>query len=115
MELMRNILATLDNVRLIEAIDGASAIVLAKEHRPDVIILDLNLPDISGYDVLRSLQSTPDFAGAQCIALSASVMPSDLKRGLQAGFFHYLMKPIEIGLLKTAIAKTLAANRAKPL
>jgi CheY-like chemotaxis protein len=39
-------------------------------------------------------------------------MPSDLKRGLQAGFSHYLMKPIDIGLLKTAIAKTLAANRA---
>jgi signal transduction histidine kinase/CheY-like chemotaxis protein len=115
MDLMRNILATFDNVRLIEAGDGASAILLAKQHRPDVIVLDLNLPDISGYDVLRSLQSTPEFAGVQFIALSASVMPSDLKRGLQAGFSHYLMKPIEIGLLKTAIAKTLAANRAIPL
>lgn len=115
MDLMRNILATLDDVRLIEAVDGVSAIVLAKKHRPDVIVLDLNLPDISGYDVLRSLQGTPEFAGVQFIALSASVMPSDLKRGLKAGFSHYLMKPIDIGLLKTAIAKTLAANRAKPL
>ncbi len=112
MDLMRNILATLDNVRLIEAVDGVSAIVMAKRHRPDVIVLDLDLPDISGYDVLRSLQSTSEFAGVQFIALSASVMPSDLKRGLQAGFSHYLMKPIDIGLLKTAIAKTLAANRA---
>jgi PAS domain S-box-containing protein len=115
MDLMRNILATLDNVHLIEAVNGTSAIALAKQQRPDVIVLDLNLPDISGYDVLRSLQDSPEFAGVQFIALSASVMPSDLKRGLKAGFAHYLMKPIDIGLLKTTIAKTLAANRAIPL
>lgn len=115
MDLMRNILATLDNVHLIEAVNGTSAIALAKQQRPDVIVLDLNLPDISGYDVLRSLRDSPEFAGVQFIALSASVMPSDLKRGLKAGFAHYLMKPIDIGLLKTTIAKTLAANRAIPL
>jgi len=57
MDLMRNIVETLKDVRLIEAIDGAAAIELAKRHRPDVIILDLNLPDISGYEVLQTLKS----------------------------------------------------------
>jgi len=112
MELMRNIIETLDGVRLIEAIDGASAIALARQHRPDIIILDLNLPDISGYDVLRSLKSRAELADTQFIALSASVMPSDLRRGQQAGFSRYLLKPIDISLLMVSIEEALAAKRA---
>lgn len=112
MELMRNIVETLDRVRLIEAIDGASAIALARQHRPDVVVLDLNLPDINGYEVLQALKNIEEFAATQFIALSASVMPSDLRRGLQAGFSRYLMKPIEINLLLIAIEEALAAKRA---
>jgi PAS domain S-box-containing protein len=111
MDLMRNIVETLEDVRLIEAIDGAAAIELAKQHRPDVIILDLNLPDISGYEVLQTLKSMGEFTATQFIALSASVMPSELRRGLQAGFSRYLMKPIEINLLMIAIEEALAAKR----
>jgi CheY-like chemotaxis protein/two-component sensor histidine kinase len=111
MELMRNIVETLDGVRLIEAIDGASAIALARQHRPDVIVLDLNLPDISGYEVMQTLKNKDEFATTQFIALSASVMPSELRRGLQAGFSRYLMKPIEINLLLIAIEEALAAKR----
>jgi len=109
---MRNIIETLDGVCLIEAIDGASAIALARQHRPDIIILDLNLPDISGYDVLRSLKSRAELADTQFIALSASVMPSDLRRGQQAGFSRYLLKPIDISLLMVSIEEALAAKRA---
>ena len=112
MDLMRSIMETVDGVQLIEAVSGAQAIALAKQHRPDVVILDLNLPDISGYDVLQVLRSRPDFAATQFIALSASVMPSDLKRGLQAGFSRYLMMPLDIGLLMISIEEALAATRA---
>ena len=111
MDLMRSIMETRDGVHLIEAINGAQAIALAKQHRPDIVILDLNLPDLSGYDVLQILKSRPEFAATQFIALSASVMPSDLKRGLQAGFSRYLMKPIDIGLLMMSIDEALAAMR----
>jgi CheY-like chemotaxis protein len=111
MDLMRSIMETLGAVRLVEAISGAQAIALAKERRPDVVILDLNLPDISGYDVLQILRSRPEFAATQFIALSASVMPSDLRRGLQAGFSRYLMKPIDISLLMISIEEALAATR----
>lgn len=111
MDLMRSVLETLNGVRLIEAVTGDQAIALAKQHRPDVVILDLNLPDISGYDVLQILRSRPEFAATQFIALSASVMPSDLKRGLQAGFSRYLMKPIDIGLLMISIEEAAAATR----
>jgi PAS domain S-box-containing protein len=114
MDLMRSIMETLDGVHLVEAISGGQAIALAKEHRPDVVILDLNLPDISGYDVLQVLRSRPDFGATQFIALSASVMPSDLKRGLQAGFSRYLMKPLDISLLMISIEEALAASRAAP-
>lgn len=108
MELMRNIVATLDRVHLMEAIDGASAIACARLHRPDVVILDLNLPDISGYEVLKSLKAVSEFAGTPFIALSANVMPSDVRHGLQAGFFRYLVKPIEIKFLMIAIEDALA-------
>jgi PAS domain S-box-containing protein len=111
MELMRNIVETLDRVRLIEAIDGASAIALARQHRPDVVVLDLNLPDINGYEVLQALKNMEEFAATQFIALSASVMPSELRRGLQAGFSRYLMKPIEINLLLIAVEEALATKR----
>jgi len=111
MDLMRSVMETLNGVRLIEAVTGAQAIALAKQHRPDVVILDLNLPDISGHAVLQILRSRPEFAATQFIALSASVMPSDLKRGLQAGFSRYLMKPIDIGLLMISIEEAVAATR----
>jgi PAS domain S-box-containing protein len=111
MDLMRSIMETLGGVRLIEAINGASAIELAKQHRPDIVILDLNLPDIGGYDVLQILKSRTEFAATQFIALSASVMPSDLRRGLQAGFSRYLLKPIDISLLMLSIEEALSATR----
>jgi PAS domain S-box-containing protein len=112
MDLMRSIMETLDGVQLIEAVSGAQAIELAKQHQPDIFILDLNLPDVSGYDVLQRLKSRREFAATQFIALSARVMPSDLRRGLQAGFVRYLMKPIDIGLLMIAIEEALATRRA---
>jgi signal transduction histidine kinase/ActR/RegA family two-component response regulator len=111
MDLMRSIMETLDGVRLIEAVTGAQAIDLARQHRPDVVILDLNLSDISGYEVLQVLKWRPEFAATQFIALSANVMPSDLRRGRQAGFSRYLMKPIDISLLMITIEEALAATR----
>lgn len=65
--------------------------------RPDVILMDINLPDISGIDALEILLNDPLTAHIPVIAISANAMPHDIKKGMQAGFFRYITKPIKVG------------------
>ena len=110
LSLVRNILATLDGVTLIEATDGAAGLAMAKQHRPDVVILDIHLPDISGYRVLEQLRQVPELAQTPVLALSAGVLPHDIQRGLDAGFFRYLIKPLDVAGFLRAIKAALGAN-----
>lgn len=109
--LVRNILSTLDHVRLLEANDGKTALTMAHQHRPDLIILDINLPDMSGFALLQKLKQLPESAATPVMALSASAMPRDLQRGLEAGFFRYLTKPLDINHFLQSIDDALAAGR----
>jgi CheY-like chemotaxis protein len=108
--LMRNILATLENVTLIEATDAATGFSLAKQHHPDLIILDINLPDLNGYTALQRIKRTPDLAATPVLALSAGALPSDIKRGLEAGFAAYLTKPLEVNKLLEAVEAALPVD-----
>jgi CheY-like chemotaxis protein len=116
--LVRNILATLIDVRMIEATDGASGIAQARHHRPDIIILDINLPDMSGYAVLQQLKRTPELAATPILALSASALPLEIERGLEAGFFRYLTKPLDVkkflGAVDSALSESMWAETAAP-
>jgi len=94
--LVRNIFAPLRDVTMIEATDGTTGIALAARHRPDVIILDINLPDISGYEVLRQIKRLPYLIGTPVLALSAGVLPYEIQRGVDAGFYSYLTKPLNV-------------------
>jgi len=82
-----------DRVRVVEAPDGATALLLAAELEPELIFLDVNLPDLSGLDVCRRLRREPRLAGARIVMLTAAAQQDDISRGLAAGASQYLTKP----------------------
>ena len=96
LELVTNILTLRPDLNLLSATHAKLGIELAKAHRPDIIVLDINLPDIDGFEALRILLADPKTAEIPMIALSANAMPRDVERGLKAGFQKYLTKPINV-------------------
>jgi CheY-like chemotaxis protein len=94
--LMENILIDRPNADLIWAENGKKGIALAHEKQPQLVLLDLDLPDIHGSKVLESLQAEPDTAGTPVIVISADATPSQIERMLAAGARNYLTKPFEI-------------------
>jgi two-component system phosphate regulon response regulator PhoB len=82
-----------DRVRVVEAPDGATALLLAAELEPELIFLDVNLPDMSGLDVCRRLRREPRLGGARVVMLTAAAQQDDISRGLAAGASQYLTKP----------------------
>jgi CheY-like chemotaxis protein len=95
------------DLRLLSAPDARLGIELAHAHRPDLILMDLNLPGMSGLEALRVLRDDPATGTIPVIALTANAMPRDIERGLAAGFYRYLTKPIDIAMFNEAIDSTL--------
>ena len=94
--LVEDIIARRPDIRLLSAKDGYSGVELARSALPDVILMDINLPGISGIRALTMLADDLLTASIPVIALSANAMPRDIERGLAAGFVGYLTKPIKI-------------------
>jgi PAS domain S-box-containing protein len=94
--LIKDIIARRSDIRLLSAIDGKSGIELARASLPDVILMDINLPGISGLQALKILAGDPTTAHIPVVALSANAIPRDIENGLESGFFRYLTKPIKI-------------------
>jgi CheY-like chemotaxis protein len=94
--LVEKLIARRPDLRLIAAADGRAGVEMARKARPALVLMDLNLPGISGHEAQRILSSDPDTAHIPLIALSANAMPRDIEKGLQAGFFRYLTKPIKV-------------------
>ena len=84
------------NMRLLSARNGNLGIQIARDSLPEVILMDINLPGLSGLDALKILRDDPVTAHIPVVALSANAMPRDIKKGLEAGFFRYLTKPINV-------------------
>lgn len=103
LRLVQEIVAFRADLRLLSAPDGHAGLALAHTHRPAVILMDLNLPGMSGFEVLAQLRRDPGTAHIPAIALTANAMPRDIERGLSAGFARYLTKPIDIEQLNAAI------------
>jgi len=108
LRLVEEIVAFRRDLRLLSAPDGHLGLELARAHRPEAILMDLNLPGMSGFEVLRQLRADPETTWIPVIALTANAMPRDIERGMAAGFHRYLTKPIDIDKFTEAINSTLA-------
>ena len=95
------------DLRLLSATDGNSGVEIARAALPDVILMDINLPDISGVEALKILRKDLATAHIPVVALSANAVPSDIDEGLAAGFFRYLTKPIRINALIATLDEAL--------
>jgi PAS domain S-box-containing protein len=97
-----------------EAANGEEALAKVREQQPDLVLLDINLPDMSGFDVCRRLKLAPDTAAIPVMHMTASYgRPSDLASGLDAGAEAYLIEPVEPEVLVATIRAVLRARRAE--
>ncbi|MDO9318597.1 MAG: ATP-binding protein [Gammaproteobacteria bacterium] len=115
--LIEDLMARRPDIRLLSAQDGITGIEMALNFLPDVILMDINLPGINGIRVLEILSADPRTANIPVVALSANAMPRDIEKGLGAGFFRYLTKPIRINefmdALDTAMEVATRGSKAK--
>lgn len=96
LELVEQLVAMRSDLRLLSATDGSIGVEFARTLQPDVILMDINLPGISGIQALHILQRDQRTRHIPVIALSANAMANDIEQGLQLGFFQYLTKPIRV-------------------
>ncbi len=114
LKLIEQLIARRSDIHLLSARDGNLGIQIARAHQPDVILMDINLPGISGIEALKILREDGATAHIPVVALSANAMPRDIEKGLQAGFFRYLTKPIKVNeFMETLeVALQFAAQQA---
>ena len=96
LKLIEKLIARRPQMRLLSAQNGLDGINLARARLPDVILMDINLPGISGIEAMKILRLDPTTAHIPIVALSANAIPRDIEKGLAAGFFRYLTKPIKV-------------------
>ena len=92
---------------LLQAADGEEALEAAVRNAPDLIIMDMQLPKTSGWEVTRKLRQMPDFGNVPIIAVTAYAMKGDKERAIEAGCNAYLPKPIDINQLRSVVAEML--------
>ncbi|MBU1263445.1 MAG: response regulator [Gammaproteobacteria bacterium] len=105
--LVEQIIEAIPHVRMLSARDATLGIALARAHQPEVILMDINLPGLSGIQALKILREDPATAHIPVLAISANAMPRDIQKGLEAGFFRYLTKPIKVNEFMQALDRAL--------
>jgi two-component system cell cycle response regulator DivK len=96
---------------VLEADDGPSGMRIAKQEVPDLILMDINLPEIDGYEMTARLRQVPSLVRVPIVALTAYVLKGDRERSLEAGCDGYIQKPVDVDLLPTQIAAFLREAR----
>ncbi len=107
LKLVESVIRKRTRIRLISALQGRRGLELAQHHRPDLILLDLQLPDIQGDELLRRLRQNPDTRQIPVVVISADAMPAQIKRLLDGGARAYLTKPIDIAKLLALVDEIL--------
>jgi CheY-like chemotaxis protein/anti-sigma regulatory factor (Ser/Thr protein kinase) len=105
--LIEDLMARRPDIQLITARDGPTGVALAQSALPKVILMDINLPGMSGIEALKLLRKDPRTAHIPVVALSANAIPRDIEKGMEAGFFRYLTKPIKVNEFIDTLALTL--------
>jgi CheY-like chemotaxis protein len=105
--LMEAMISLEPGIRLIAAPHPEIGLELANAQRPDLILLDIELPGMDGYEVLRRLRAARSTCAIPVFAVSANAMDSDVRQGLAAGFDDYLTKPLEFSQLLAALRRVL--------
>ena len=111
LQLVQEIVKLHLDIDLLSATDGNAGVQMAREYRPDVILMDMNLPGISGREAQRRLRQDPATRETPIIALSANAMPLDVQAALEAGFFRYLTKPLDIDDFLEVVGEALEQTR----
>ena len=108
MKLVEQLIARRSDIRLLTAVNGTLGVEAARTSQPTVILMDINLPGMSGVDAFRLLRGDPTTAHIPVVALSANAMPRDIQSSLDAGFFRYLTKPIKVKEFMDTLSAALA-------
>ena len=107
LDLVGRIIARRVDLRLLTAINGHLGIQMARAELPDMILMDINLPDINGFDALKILREDTATAHIPVLALSSNAYPCDVEKGIKAGFFQYLTKPYKLDEFMVSLDETL--------
>jgi PAS domain S-box-containing protein len=106
----KDLFSTFENIELVTAPTAEMGVELARGRRPEVIIMDINLPGMSGLDALDALRSCPETTDIPVIALTAAASERDKERGIQAGFYRYLTKPVKVDELLNVLETLLGSS-----
>ncbi|MFU8787916.1 MAG: ATP-binding protein [Methylobacter sp.] len=106
-EVMKHIFLAHQDIELLTATTAKTGLAMIADRPPDLVLMDINLPGISGLDALIQLKANPDTAAIPVIAVSAATLPNDIEAGLSAGFLAYLTKPLDVPELNALILRTL--------
>jgi PAS domain S-box-containing protein len=109
---MRALLGDYESIELMTAPTAEIGLELCRAHRPAVVIMDINLPGMSGLEATRRLREWPETKGIPVVALSAAAMPRDRERGRELGFYRYLTKPVQIDELTQVLEDVLSGQEA---
>jgi CheY-like chemotaxis protein len=112
--LVEQILAKRPQVRLVSAAEGRSGLELARQHRPDLVLLDLHLPDLPGDELLYRLKAVPELADTKVVVVSADATPSRIRGMLDQGVEGYLTKPVDVEALLRLVDHEIGAKQGEP-
>jgi signal transduction histidine kinase/AmiR/NasT family two-component response regulator len=111
LELVEQLIARRPDLSLLSAADGNLGVEFARAYLPEIILMDINLPGISGIEAMKILRADPATTHIPIIALSANAVPRDIEKAVEAGFFNYLTKPIKVNQFMEALDAALLFSR----
>ncbi|MHB8663562.1 MAG: response regulator [Acidimicrobiales bacterium] len=111
LKLVRDLLRV-KGYRTVEAIDGGAGIAMAAQHHPTLVLMDIQLPDMDGWEALHQLRADPRTADIPVVAVTAFAMEGDRERFLAGGFDGYITKPIDVRLFPTQVGSYCASGGA---
>ncbi|MGC9467061.1 MAG: response regulator [Anaerolineae bacterium] len=103
-----------EDYEVVEAEDGLAGLEVARQEHPDLILMDMNLPDVDGYEMTRRICNDPELSHIPVVAMTANVMQGDREKTLEAGCVGYIPKPIDVDALPSQVARFLESEAKKP-